>query len=317
MHRAFHTENSDFSQFISTLDNYENPLASATDRALIDEVVRTTTGLKDIFPGFQQCISLPPEEQLALSKSFNNLMRDEILPLNEEIFGQQQRSFRYEADRKYCGALGEYTENSLERRKWINSERDRVRAKLRNPNYSVATEKIREQKQALENRFVQKLVPQYIEHIVGRNIKTIHYFEEKFKEFKKTEERINGYDPRVLIAEMNRTMDHLSLAFDQTRTFNRYCEYMRYLLVTTPKTESLCAQNKKTLQGHYSEIAALDTDIAQRIVDANLWEKTPVVYQTSRVSEYANHIKSWNDRGESKWYLKFDSRCSRLTKIKD
>src|SRR5690606_8950987 len=131
-------------------------------------------------------------------------MRDEIIPLNDEVFGLQMQTFQYVADKKYCSPLGEYTDSSLNRKKWIARERDRVNGKLNDPNYATTTAKIREAREEIEQRFVRELLPRYLSFIVKRNLKTIENFIDQFKGFKKIEKKVNGYDPRVLLAERSR-----------------------------------------------------------------------------------------------------------------
>ena len=120
---------------------------------------------------------------------------------------------------------------------------------------------------------------------------------------------MNGYDPRVLLAERSRMMDGLKLALDQTRTFNRYCEHLRYLLLATGDSEKVCHDGRTRLTRSYSALSQIDETVGREVQSANLWIKNDQIYQISRVNEYVNKIKEWNDRGESRWLLKTDRDC--------
>lgn len=325
MHRAFYTRGSDFFQFIELFRTYENPMSSKSDDDLINEIVAASDGLKDIYPNFSTCMLLDQDKKIKISHNFNSLMRDDILPLDQEIFTQQMNSFKNQANRKYVEQLGGYIELSLERRIWIKDEIAHVGQEIRDPNYDLAKEKIRQTKRDLENRFVLEILPQYLEFLADRNLDDIKDFKKSFQKFEK--KMIKAYnkilnldidsladlevilnqknqDKRIFLAEQNRVIEKLKLALDQTKTFGRYCDYIKYMMLGTVETEQICIENTDELKGKYSALVSYDQKLAELINKANLWERGAQIIQKSRVQEFSQHIENWNQRGDLRWRLR-------------
>ena len=332
IHRALHTEDSAFKRFIEVLKNYKNPLSSKSDNDLIDEVVMASSELGDVYPPFRECVKLRHKDKVEISHDFNNLMRDEILPLNRGIFSGQLNTFLNVANKKYKNPLGDYIQKSLDRKKWINKEKKSVHAKLNDPNYSVSAEKIREVKQSLATRFTEDTLPDYLSFLAKRNLKEISNYTKLKKKLSSKMIRhygeiygrdvvpsssiadlnsflqSGGHDNRVLLAEIEKINESLKLALDQTKTFHRYCEFIKYMMNATPETDLLCIKNRKKISEKYLELANTDQEAKEKLSKCKLWKKDDLIIQTSRVSEYSDHIHAWNNRGDERWCLKNDTR---------
>jgi hypothetical protein len=306
IHSAIHTEGSHLSQFFNLLGNYQNPMMSQSDKDMIVELVASESAIKKYYPRYQQCTVLPNDQKVALAHSFNNLLRDDVLPMNDRIFSQQMQAMEYVANQKFLSPLGEYILNSLSRRKWISKERDRVYNQLLDANYDISTQKIRESMLDLEKQFMRVHFPRYLKFMVKRNVNGLKAFEKLIQKPVTDADK----DKRIKIGSDMRIQSQLNLLFSQTRTFHRYCEYTRYILLATPTTQEECAKGRAEIQAMYLDIQTKNPELKAKIESAQLWPMSSEVYQTSRVSEYSNHINEWNMRGEKRWCLKTDQNCA-------
>ena len=223
----------------------------------------------------------------------------------------------------YKNPLGEYTDNTLERLKWIKKEKARVGGVLQSPNYSFSRRMVVDAHLPLNELFIQKHLPRYLKHIRKRNTATVRdlmrtlrkgyiiqngtYVQMSLKESSET----------VRIAEAYRLKTQLEHAFDQSRVIRRYCEYVTYTLLITDELRELCLDLKEDLKEDYADLVKDFPLYGDGLREANLWPEDSegytgcktAVYQTSRVDEYADKINEWNARKAERWCKSSDQWC--------
>jgi len=302
MSRAFHTENSDFNQFMRLLDDYENPLMHISEKNLIDDVVSLGPVLKKKYPAMDKCIAMVPNEKVQLSRDFNNLMRDEILPLNDEVFAQQIESFRFLANKKYRDPLGDYTINSLERQKWLLKERDLLLKERQDPNFELSTKFIRKSIGKLKYVFLEKNLPKFLAYLNKENKKDIKQLFKLMKKAKKSD----STDPNIKNKCNDDIYHHTQMVFSETKTALRYCRYSNYMLFTNTEIANLCKNIKSDLMSAYQKLENSYPGIKNRVKAQNFWKEKELVKQQSRIGEYRLKLFEWNKLGDRRWCLKGD-----------
>jgi hypothetical protein len=320
IHRAVYSSESDLNKLVRLLKNYQNPLMAQDDKDLIDGVVRAVTALPEIYPSYEQCIR---SDNQAISTKFNDWIRDDILTLNNSIFGQQLTVFRREANRRYRDPNGDYMATSLERVKWARGERDRVIKKLQEPNYLVSKQVVIEQRQALRQRLLTKLMPSYLRYRFRDNQRHITRFTSDFKRFTQRELRyFNGQlaTPVSSIPELTaalRTRPDIASYFVSSydQIFNdsqvillevinnkRYCDYLLYSRSMVPENRAICDAQIAAMNQAMEGVKNFDGDL-KAIVEFNDWADAHLSIQSTYVRDYADRIREWTARGDSRWEL--------------
>lgn len=309
IHRAFHSEDSDFSQLIKLLKNYQNPMSSKSDTEMIQKTVMMSEKLPGKFASLETCMLLPLEEKKEISHDFNLTMRDEILPLRDKIFSNQIQNLVQYSNRIYVSPLGDYMIKSLERQKWLQGETDRLYKRIHDDsNYSTTTMALIESMDTLKERIVQKILPRFLKHLEKEIISNNRHFKKELKRYNKIiEAKTEGdtKDPRYYISLKKEVILGLRLSLDKTQTALRYCDYSRYLLNSTMKIESRCEKMRQNLIEEFEALSEADKEVASIIKQRNVFAiKEDVSYQTSRIQEYKDHIKEWIERGDERWEKK-------------
>lgn len=326
INRAIYSDNSDLNQFFKLLASYQNPMMSTSDSSLINAYVLAAKDLPNNYPNLQDCWALPLDEKIKISQTFNDFIRDEVLPLGNTTFGQQITGFKIRANKKYVNPLGDYTEKTLLRRKWIAAERDRVKMKLNDPNYESSVQMIITHKQKLERRIFDELMVDYIKFLRKRNLKQIRKFENDYQRFvnKSLKEYsallgkpVNSVDEILKELEKRPTIDRrpflslvkdkkndLDLTINSTKTLDRYCHFMNYMLITTRETNAICNEVKTELKADYEKISKLDNLTKDYIAKKLTWLVMDGNFQSSRVMDFSIHLRDWLAEGNARWELK-------------
>lgn len=325
INRAIYSTNSDLNQFFKLLSTYENPMSSPSDVSLVVSVVEAAKRLPEHYPKLTACWDLGLSEKQKISQDFNNFLRDEILPLGNTIFGQQFAGFKFRANKKFVNPLGDYTERTLLRRKWIADERIRVRNKLKDANYESSVQMIITHKQKLESRIFDELMVDYLRFLKRRNLKQIVRFEKNYKKFVKlsTKEysavlgkQVKSIDEILKELEKNPTLDKrpflallkdkrndLDLTVTASKTLDRYCHFMNYMLLSTKETTNTCAEAKTELLDGYKLLNQLD-QLTKTYLDKKMtWLTMDGNYQSSRVMDFSIHLREWLAEGNARWEL--------------
>jgi hypothetical protein len=320
INRAFYSENSDFSQLITLLENYKNPLMSKSDSQQLRDLTLAMKKLTKIYPSYGKCIAM---DNQAISIKFNNFMRDEILRLNGTIFGQQMKQFHYLANRSFRDRNGDYIALSLERAKWARIERDRIIKKIREPNYRESKEIVIKTNMVLKKRLIENLMPSYLKFRFKDNKKNISQFVDQFQKFKRKElsffnaEMAQEVDDLVELTTALKLEHHRNLgryfvsAYDQLfqnsnliilKVTNnlRYCDYLLYSRSMTPTNRKLCLEGVEELKDQLKETEMFQPEIAA-ISEFDKWAQVNLKIQSSFVQSYADRIQEWNARGSSRW----------------
>jgi hypothetical protein len=326
INRAIHTDNSDLQQFFELLGGYDNPMSSKSDISLLRDISMSTQDLAILYPKLTKCWSMGLSEKQKISQDFNNFLRDDILPLGNTIFGQQIDSFKYNANKKYANPLGDYTESTLQRSKWISAERERVKKKLGDPNYDTSVQVIITHKKNLEERIFDDLMVDYLKFLKKRNTNQLSDFIRGYEKFtKKTAkeyskilgkpitsveqllkelDKSKTVDKRPFLSLLKDQISELDLTITQSATLDRYCYYMNYMLLTTKQTKNTCADVKIELVEKYKEINLLGSLPKNQVAQKMKWLINDGAYQSSRIKDYSVHLKKWIDRGQARWELK-------------
>lgn len=326
INRAVYSDNSDLNQFFKLLASYQNPMMSASDSSLINSYVLAARDLPKNYPKLQECWALPLDEKQKISQTFNDFIRDEVLPLGNTTFGQQITGFKIRANKKFVNPLGDYTEKTLLRRKWIVTERDRVKTKLNDPNYESSVQMIITHKQKLERRIFDELMVDYIKFLKKRNLKQIRKFENNYQRFvnKSVKEysvilgkAVTSVDEILKELEKQPTLDRrpflslikdkkndLDLTINSTKTLDRYCHFMNYMLITTRETNVTCNEAKTELKDDYSKLSKLDNLTKDYIAKKLTWLVMDGNFQSSRVMDFSIHLRDWLAEGNARWELK-------------
>lgn len=325
--RAFHTPNSDLSQLFDLFKKYEaldNPLMTPSDRGLLQQVIEGKKYLDSRYPTIGQCWAMSRQQEIEISKEFNDRLRDDILPLNETIFGQQKTTFVYLANKKYKNPLGDYISLSLDRRFWVTQQIKEVEANLRNPNRGVDLEHVRQLNEKLQNRIVGKLMPRYMVFLIDRNLSYIKAFEKELKvflnnQFVKYNRIYKKYypnlsellkdvksgqkvDPREFMSEWRAIVDKFNIAHDQRSNIGRYCSYLKYGLNAINGISSICNNNVKLIDQAIKNLS-YQSDNLKQLHAFDVWANKNLNITGSRVRDYSNHIRDWTERGDERWQI--------------
>lgn len=326
INRAIHTDNSDLQQFFELLGGYDNPMSSKSDISLLRDISTSTQDLAMLYPKLTKCWSMGLSEKQKISQDFNNFLRDDILPLGNTIFGQQIDSFKLNANKKYANELGDYTESTLLRSKWISAERERVKKKLGDPNYGSSVQVIITHKKNLEERIFDDLMVDYLKFLKKRNTNQLSDFIKGYERFtKKTSkeyskilgkpissveqllkelDKSKTVDKRPFLSLLKDQISELDLTITQSATLDRYCYYMNYMLLTTKQTKNTCADAKIELAEKYKEINSLGSLPKNQVAQKMKWLINDGAYQSSRIKDYSVHLQKWIDKGDARWELK-------------
>ncbi|HXH32197.1 MAG TPA: hypothetical protein VNJ01_15435 [Bacteriovoracaceae bacterium] len=326
IHRAVYSADSDLNQFFTLLSKYENPMSSPSDVSLVKEVVASAESLQLIYPKLGACWSLPMEDKQKISRDFNNLIRDELLPLGDSIFRQQMTGFKIRANRKYVNPLGDYMERTLLRRSWIKDQYAEVKRKLSDPDYGSSVQMIITHKKKLEGRIFDELMVDYLKFIQKRNVKQIDQFAKQYQSF--VDESLAKYsqvlnseiesipqllrafdqspmvEKRSFLSLLKDQQTELDLIITQTSTMDRYCHFLNYMLLSTNKTAATCSEAKGELVSKYAELTDLDELTKGHIAKKFKWLVADRNYQSSRVMDFSIHLREWIDGGNSRWEVK-------------
>lgn len=322
--RAIHSEGSDLQKLIELLEDYSNPLMSESDEWLLGEVVKSSKSLPTIFPDLAQCWSMPREEKYSISVNFNDFMRDDIMPLNETIFGQQMRFFQLEANKKYTvnNPLGDYIKNSLERKQWFKKEINRVQAKVLDPNFSYSSYKLIESKLELEDKIVRKHMPDYLKFIFKRNEKAIKKLEKIMSKFKEEAVGVvpdgmvpftdfsdyldslknDKYGAKIFLSRLGPIMDQANVTLMETASAKRLCNFLLFNRDFTKEVQSKCYSGVRATNAAYNKASSIqDLDA---IEDFMLWADKNLDVRSNRVQDYTDRIRAWRARGDDRWETK-------------
>ncbi len=326
IYRAVYSEESDLQQFFGLLGRYENPMSSPSDRALIREVVKSAATLPTVFPTLTACWALPLEEKQKVSRDFNNLLRDDLLPLGDSIFKQQMTGFKLRANRKYKNPLGDFTERTLLRRAWIKDQYAEVKRKLNDPDYGSSVQMIITHKKKLETRIFDELMVDYLKFNLRRNVKQMDQFGVQYEKFvaaslAKYSTVLNAevgsikellaafaknpaIEKRAFLSLLKDQQTDLDLILTQTSTLDRYCHFLNYMLLSTDKTNAACAAAKAELVPKYAELSGLDDLIKEHVGRKFRWLVADGNYQSSRVKDFSIHLREWIAEGNARWEIK-------------
>jgi|GEM_PF-3491547 len=326
IHRAIHSDNSDMQQFFSLIRNYENPLMSASDAVLLQDVQKASEQLKELFPRLDQCWRLNYDQRLEISKSFNNFLRDDVLPLASSIFEQQMRTFQAAANKKYVSPLGDYMEKSLERLRWIQEEEKKIENEIKDPNHHESARLVRESNNKLRERFTDELLPKYLRYKYRENRKQIKSFNKEYGDFKdsmikhfgknhalqgksfsEVKEIIKtkgGNDYRIFVTEENKVVDLLKLAVEQSHSINRYCEYARYMTLSDIRLNDRCTEITLKLKAQFNRTTAKYTELSLPMPMNTIFAESNRIFSSSRIADFAAHLGEWNARGDERWTLR-------------
>ena len=328
--RAIHSGDSDLNQFITLLSAYENPLSSPSDKLFVKEVVESAKNLSSIYPKLGDCYKLPLYEKQRISRDFNNLMRDEFIPLGDSIFRQEMVGLKLRANRKYVQTLGDYTERTLLRKAWIAEQEVLVARKLADPDYSSSVRLIITHQQKLKSRIFDELLVDYLKFSQKRNVKQIEGFQKQYagfvneslaryrpilgdeiasvKDLLKAFDKTPTVDRRPFLSLLKDQVTNLDLAITQTATLDRYCHFMNYMLLSTNKTSATCEASKAELMFKYSELSDTDELTKAHIAKKFNWLVADGYYQSSRVKDFTIHLEEWNAQGDKRWGMKAPER---------
>jgi hypothetical protein len=319
--RAVHTQSSDLKKLYQLLGAYENPMMSESDKELIDMMVEGSKYLPEVYPNYNDCISMKPAEKVEISKSFNDFMRDDVIHLQETIFMQQMNVYQFKANKRYVKPLGDYIAKTDDRLKWIEKHSKEVQAKLKKFR-SSDNSKIRELNNKLEDRMLYQLMPSYLNFSIKRNQSNIKAFAKNFKKFRKrslksyskklqknmssikvltTElKTTKSVDARVFLSELRQVMDTLYLSLDQADVIRKYCDYLAFTTNSVGKINSYCSQSINNLAAQFKSLEYYKEDI-DVLQSFDNWAEVSLDIQSSRVKDYADHIRDWTDQGDSRW----------------
>lgn len=325
IHQAIYSTNSDLNQFFKLLSTYENPMSSASDASYLTAVVDASKVLPNRFPKLAECWSLPSEEKKEISHTYNNFLRDEILPLGNIFFGQQANGFKIRANKKYNNPLGDYTERTLMRRKWIYAEQVRVKNKIEDPNYEYSSTTINTFKKDLQQRIFSELFVDYLKFQVKRSVKQVKKFEKSYQNFleesikehstlfgksvtsvdeilKEFDQRPN-LDNRLFLSQLRSKKTDLDIAITHTKTIDRYCHFMNYMMITNEEATAMCVEAKVTLTEKFEQLSKLDKLTKDHVAKKLTWLVLKKETQTSRVKDFAIMLQEWLDEGDRRWIL--------------
>ncbi len=96
---------------------------SPSDQTQVQQVIAGMDALPQIYPNYAACIQM---DNQALSIKFNDWIRDDVLALNETLFGQQLVFFKFLANHRYRSPNGDYIANTLDRVLWARLERGKI-----------------------------------------------------------------------------------------------------------------------------------------------------------------------------------------------
>lgn len=327
IYQAIYSTNSDLNQYFKLLANYKNPMSSESDINLREEMVGAAKILPTRFPKLAECWGLPLAGKQEISHIYNNFLRDDILPSGNIFFGQEATSFKIRANKKYKNPLGDYTERTLLRRKWIIEEAKRVEVKLNHANYESSSLTINKNMESLKNRIFDDLFVDYLRFLMKRNLKQVSQFKNSYQKFVKQSVKkyskilgksVTSVDEILNELEKRPTLDKrpflslikdqktgLDIAITQSKTLDRYCHFMNYMLITTKEAEPMCLQSKIELQQSYETLSKLDDLIKSYISKKLTWlVMDRENYQSSRVKDFSDHLQRWLAEGDTRWELK-------------
>lgn len=318
--RAVHSPDSDLNRFINLLKNYRNPLMSANDQGLIDEVTNAVSSLHEVFPSYKDCIKM---DNQALSIKFNDFIRDDILALNQTIFAQQMTSFQRLANRRYRDPNGDYIASSLERVKWARREREQISRKINEPNYQVSKQLVIEQRKVLRQRLLSRLMPHYLKHRFRNNQGHIRRFMTDFQAFKRNELRyFNGQlampvkdlqelttglrtEPqlaRYFVSSYDQIFNDSQVIVLEVANNRRYCDYLLFARSMVPENRVICDKRSEEMKEAMLEFASFDADLTS-ILSFDKWAEENLDIQSTYVRDYADRVREWTERGDSRWEI--------------
>ncbi len=316
--RAIYSTDSDLNRFVNLLKNYKNPLMSANDQSLITEVTAAVSSLNEIFPPYKDCIKM---DNQALSIKFNDFIRDDILALNNTIFAQQMTGFQRQANRRYRDPNGDYIATSLERVKWARREREKISRKINEPNYQMSKQLVIEQRRVLRQRLLSRLMPHYLKHRFRNNQRHIHRFMADFQSFKRNELRFFNGKLETSMTDLTQLTTTLRARPELARYFvssydqvfndsqvivlevannRRYCDYLLYSRSMVPENRVICDKRSEDMKDAMVEFAGFDADLTS-ILTFDKWAEENLDIQSTYVRDYADRIRAWTERGDSRW----------------
>ena len=326
INRAIYSTNSDLDRLFKLLEGYKNPLMCDSDADVIKSIVASKDALREHFPNLTTCWKLPLEEKRTISIEFNNFLASDIIPLGNSLFGGQMNYIKDTANKKYKNPLGDYTERTIGRIAWINAEFDRVEAKLKDPQLAISYRELIKFNQDLKDRIL-KLMEDYMGFMKRKNLRQMKHFQDRYESFSKKSlsqyskllgkkitsvaellkelETTTVVDKRLFYADLKNVQTDLDLSLAQTKTIDRYCDFMNYMLLTNKKTANTCSIAKNELIEMYDDAAKTDS-VLKKYVGENLsWlEANSNNYLSSRVQDYSLLLQEWLARGDERWELK-------------
>ncbi|MDA8792545.1 hypothetical protein N9N67_04830 [Bacteriovoracaceae bacterium] len=308
IHRFIHTDTSPLAELISLYENYENPLLSNSNKELIEDIVLASKEFQksqERFPKLSKCIMLPLKQKVKISMEFNSLIRDEILPLKDEVFTFHMNTLLYVMDvKKYKDPLGEYTSNSIARVRWMEHQRNENRTKIKDPNFEISVGKIIETNEKLKRRINERFLPQYFKFLLRSNKRGITNLKQAISKYSRQNNIFTNNNNSSLKNSLLKKV-HLSLEKEMSKTklIQRLCLFDQYMLNSSPKKYKYCKQAISKLKSRYKSLSKQYPKLPIEV--DRLFKKEKIEsYQSSRVSEFSNLIQNWNQRGDSRWCLK-------------
>jgi hypothetical protein len=317
INRAVYSASSDLQQYIQLLKNYKNPLMSPSDQTQVQQVIAGMDALPQIYPNYAACIQM---DNQAISIKFNDWIRDDVLALNETLFGQQLVFFKFLANYRYRSPNGDYIANTLDRVLWARLERGKIMKKLLEPNYAFSRERVIEQRVALRKRVVNQLMPQYLRHLR-------HDHKLQFRCVEREVKRIRSKEQEYFSAQLGQTftgLNHLGEALKKNPNLARYfvsasdqalfqgralalggvnfhlmCEYLVYSRSLTALNRALCDRDRR-FEASSPRFLALEPDL-KAIADFHIWAEANLKIQSTYVRDYAALIDDWRKQGDSRW----------------
>ncbi len=321
MARAVHTSNSDLKQLFALLDKYENTLMSTSDKELIAMMVEAGAVLPQIYPTMTNCLMLTPQNKVEISKSFNDFMRDDVIHMQNTIFDQQLKAFQFIANKRYIKPLGDYIAKTVDRLKWIEKHAKQIDKDLLKYRTS-GEENVRRLDEKLENRMILQLMPNYLSYSVSRNQNYLKSFTKEFKKFRKRSlksyaKKLNTpvrsltelvtilkvtkkIDARIFLSEQRSVLDKLAISIDQSKIIKRYCEYLAYTANSVGVINKICDSSLDKLQTQFNSLKGFNAEI-KAIKEFDNWAEVNLDIQSSRAKDYADHIRDWQDQGDTRW----------------
>lgn len=334
--------NSEYNTILATLETFNPENMTVHHRTRYEAVMKAFANLKSNFPTFDQCLGLTgeviDETQLGI---YDQFIERVLIPTKNLVFTQERERLTERTNEMYHENLGAMTLYDLDVLDWLDPQMQLAERALQDGNYKLSSAKVERALRGLEIRIMDELMPEYLGHLGGRNLREINGLVAREWEYRRAMRSFVGlyksqqkdqvlnradrrqllrmtdaqvesfinqqadFDTRAVQAELSRLLRELRTALQSSYAFGQYCEYIRYTNNGSIGIEQICSRYVRQITEAYERLIVAVPDFSEFIDFDNLFPAPVGLQSDNKVEEFNKLLENWEEK-QSELYIKLD-----------